>query len=56
MKDKITIPTKESKRLSALEVENAELWFENIQTKSELEITKQEVADLWFMSLSGGAK
>lgn len=54
MKDKIKIPTEQDRRIDSLEVENAELWFENITVKSDLEATKQEVADLWYVSLAGG--
>lgn len=53
-KDKIVIPSKEGKRLDALEVENAELWFENLVQKGESESNKKEIADLWFVQLTGG--
>ena len=54
--DKIVVPTKETKRIKNLESENADLWYENIIMKQGLDETKQEVADLWFISLSGGVK
>lgn len=56
MMNKIKIPSKEEKRITVLESENAELWFENITVKSELEATKQEIADLWFQTITGGVQ
>ena len=54
MNEKIKVPTKDTKAIKNLESENADLWYENIVMKQELEETKQEVADLWFIALTGG--
>lgn len=51
---KIIIPTKEQKRIAALESENSSLWYENITLQSDVEKTKQEISDLWYATIIGG--
>lgn len=53
-KDKIVIPTKDSKRITVLENENAELWFENLVQQGKTVAHEQELADLWFAQMTGG--
>lgn len=50
----IKVPKKEEKRIETLEVENADLWFENMVLNSKVTAAEQEIADLWFEIISGG--
>lgn len=52
--DKIKIPTKQERRITVLETENADLWFENMLLKAHSDATDQEIADLWFHVITGG--
>lgn len=51
---KIQIPTKEGRRITTLEAENAELWFEKVITDAKVSTQEQEIADLWFTVATGG--
>lgn len=60
-KRKIKIPSRAEREIEVLQADNADLWYENFTVKSELEETqtelsaaKQEIADLWYVSLTGG--
>ena len=54
LKRKIKIPSKEEQRIEVLEVENADLWFENLTLQAKVNTHEQEIADLWYQSLTGG--
>ena len=41
-------------KTNSLELENAELWFENILLKVKSEYNEQEIAELWYQTITGG--
>ena len=41
-------------KYNLLEMDNADLWYENVIVNTKLSNTEQEVADLWYQLILGG--
>ena len=53
---KLKVPTARDRKIEELESDNAELWFENVELKSKLQANENEISDLWYAIITGGAE